>query len=136
MKALSLLQPWATLIAIGAKQIETRSWCTPYRGPLAIHASKAFHRDDQELCEFEPFASVLASAGLKPADLPRGAVIATCRLVACRQIPTQLPATFSKQEEAFGNYAPGRWGWVLRDVQPLPEPVPATGSLGLWEWRP
>ena len=40
MKALTLYQPWATLVAIGAKKIETRSWSTPYRGPLAIHAGK------------------------------------------------------------------------------------------------
>lgn len=40
MKALSLWQPWATLIAIGAKQYETRGWSTPYRGPLIIHAAK------------------------------------------------------------------------------------------------
>ncbi len=40
MKTLSLLQPWATLVVMGVKQIETRSWRTDYRGPLLIHASK------------------------------------------------------------------------------------------------
>ncbi len=40
MKALSLHQPWASLIAEGVKTIETRSWATKYRGPLGIHASK------------------------------------------------------------------------------------------------
>ena len=38
MKALTLHQPWATLIALGVKTIETRSWRTNYRGPIAIHA--------------------------------------------------------------------------------------------------
>lgn len=38
MKALTLHQPWATLVALGIKTVETRSWYTPYRGPLAIHA--------------------------------------------------------------------------------------------------
>jgi hypothetical protein len=42
MKALTLTQPWATLVAIGAKTIETRSWPTSYRGPLAIHAAKGY----------------------------------------------------------------------------------------------
>ena len=42
MKALSVTQPWATLIATGQKQIETRSWGTRYRGPLYIHAAKRF----------------------------------------------------------------------------------------------
>ena len=41
MKALSLTQPWATLVVIGAKRIETRFWHTSYVGPLLIHAAKA-----------------------------------------------------------------------------------------------
>lgn len=40
MRALSLWQPWATFIADGWKKVETRSWTTPYRGPIAIHAAK------------------------------------------------------------------------------------------------
>jgi hypothetical protein len=40
MKVISIIQPWATLIAIGEKKFETRSWSTKYRGELAIHASK------------------------------------------------------------------------------------------------
>lgn len=42
MKALTIRQPWASLIALGVKHIETRSWSTRYRGPLAIHAGKAW----------------------------------------------------------------------------------------------
>jgi hypothetical protein len=38
MKAITIIQPWATLIALGEKKFETRSWTTKYRGPLAIHA--------------------------------------------------------------------------------------------------
>lgn len=41
MKALSLMEPWAALIAAGVKSIETRSWRTAYRGPLYIHAFRA-----------------------------------------------------------------------------------------------
>jgi len=40
MKAISLLQPWATLVVTGVKTIETRSWGTKYRGPILIHASQ------------------------------------------------------------------------------------------------
>lgn len=47
MKVLTVTEPWATLIAIGAKQIETRSWPTGYRGPIAIHASKGMTGNDQ-----------------------------------------------------------------------------------------
>ena len=40
MKAITILQPYASLIVAGAKQYETRSWDTPYRGIIAIHAGK------------------------------------------------------------------------------------------------
>jgi activating signal cointegrator 1 len=39
MKAISIHQPWASLITFGAKRLEARSWHTPYRGPILIHAS-------------------------------------------------------------------------------------------------
>lgn len=71
MKALSLTQPWATLVAIGAKRLETRSWSTTYRGPLAIHAAKRFPRNCQELVLHEPFASALDGI-----PLPTGVIIA------------------------------------------------------------
>ena len=51
MKALTLTQPWATLVAIGAKRIETRSWRTSYRGPLAIHAAKGFPKWAREFAQ-------------------------------------------------------------------------------------
>ena len=50
MKVLTLTQPWATLVAIGAKRIETRSWSTKYRGPLAIHAAKGFPAWAKDMC--------------------------------------------------------------------------------------
>ncbi len=50
MKRLSLIQPWATLILSGAKRFETRSWRTPYRGPLAIHAGGRFPSLAKSLC--------------------------------------------------------------------------------------
>lgn len=42
MRAITLTQPWSSLVARGQKKIETRSWQTSYRGPLAIHAAKGF----------------------------------------------------------------------------------------------
>lgn len=147
MKALSLLQPWATLVAIGAKQIETRSWANSYRGPLAIHASKAFPRDLQDLCEMEPFRSALARGGYTtPSDLPRGAVVAVARKTGCFYIvkpngygpalwssASRPPKPVPEEELPFGDYTPGRYGWTLTEARTL-RPIPARGSLGLWEW--
>ena len=64
MKALSLLQPWASLVAIGAKLYETRTWRTPHRGEIAIHASRTMGKDARRLLTEEPFLEVLVSAGL------------------------------------------------------------------------
>jgi hypothetical protein len=133
VKALSLTQPWATLVAIGAKRVETRSWETGYRGPLAIHAAKGFPDWAMDTCQEKPFRSVLLAAGIAGVcDLPRGAVIATCRLVGC--VPTDIffPA---ERERAFGDFDSGRFAWLLDDIVPLPAPIPAKGALGLWAWE-
>lgn len=164
MKALTLTQPWATLIAIGAKRIETRSWWTGYRGPLAIHAAKGPSTIGwmqlQHMCRnVEPFASTLAHLieGEHVAErLPLGCVVAIADLVDCVRIATSwthrtetLPHTIGRhlddgtpvlweltdQEIAFGDYTPGRFAWLLDNVRALPVPVPARGAQGLWDWN-
>lgn len=141
MKALSLTQPWASLVAFGEKQVETRSWSPPYRGIIAIHASKRIPKEDREfLLEDETFTSALARHGVTLDDLPLGCVVATARLYACIPSMEALdlidgdPGIFPENEEYFGNFAPGRFAWMFANVRPLPEPIPAKGSLGLWEF--
>ena len=91
MKALTLTQPWATFVAIGVKRIETRSWSTRYRGPLAIHAAKAMPAEARTLCEEEPLRMLLEQAGFGGADdLPRGVVIAVADLVSVAPMSTQM----------------------------------------------
>jgi hypothetical protein len=153
MKAITLTQPWATLVAIGKKTIETRSWSTSYRGPLAIHAAKTFPKHAWQICLSDPFKDILLRSGftyladinLYKHQFPLGAVIATCELVACIRIPDMdLNLTFNgkswllppqEPELSFGDYIPGRFAWILSNVKPLPEPIPARGALGLWEWE-
>lgn len=140
MKALTLTQPYATLIALGAKHIETRGWQTSYRGRIAIHAGKGPGQlgwpQMQHLCRnVEPFKSVLAPLlqDRHPADvLPLGAVIATARIVTI--LHTEECTAISDNERAFGDYRMGRYAWILRDVEVLPKPIPARGALSLWEW--
>jgi hypothetical protein len=132
MKTLSIMQPWATLIAIGAKHFETRSWNTRHRGLLAIHASKGFPRAAIELCSVEPFQAALRGAGFEKAtDLPRGMIIATATLKTTH--PTQnLRLDLDERELAFGFYDDGRFAWELIDIERLASPVIMRGSLGLW----
>ena len=146
MKAITLTQPWATLIVVGAKLIETRSWFTTCRGRIAIHAAKNFPEYAQHLCFREPFRLFLEEyvdlnkTYLGRHRFPSGAIIATCRLVNCFKI---LDGTYrvggihippGEPEQSFGDYTPGRYAWILDDVRRLPEPIPARGALGLWEW--
>jgi hypothetical protein len=140
MKALTLTQPWATLVAIGAKRYETRSWSTNYRGPLAIHAAKGFPGSAMEICLEEPFKSALTEGGfqngfrnLNSIDSTRGHIIATCDLVDVIRITAQNAPTGS--EFAFGDYTPGRYMWRLENVVTVETPVPAKGKLSLWEWE-
>lgn len=160
MKVITLTQPWATLVAIGAKQIETRSWATGYRGPLAIHAAKGLgpvggKTGLYEIRGEQPFRQALEAAGYyRFDDLPLGGILATCNLTAVYRIPATpqhyswrvaddhplasypvvIPPFQDDQERAFGDYRYGRYAWLLTDVKVLPEPIPAKGALGLWEW--
>lgn len=147
MKAVSLLQPWASLVAVGAKKIETRSWGTNYRGPLAIHASKGWNIEQSSLLSCWEFQAGLAPlvgrplnfakltwSGIEEKHLPRGAVVAVCNLVDC--VPTDsLTQAQIGTDRPFGDFSLGRYGWLLADVKLFPKPVPAKGMLGLWNWE-
>lgn len=164
MKALTVTQPWASLIAIGAKRIETRSWRSSYRGPLAIHAAKGFQKEAKRLvyddwkflAPFDPLrVAVLRKAGvaLPPMEsvrqiisgkLPLGCIIAVCRISAILPIRNHMGMDWPKiglghteltdQEEHFGNYEHARYAWILEDIVALETPIPAKGALSLWEW--
>lgn len=148
MKVLSLTQPWATLVAIGAKRYETRSWSTPHRGPLAIAASKSFPEECRRLCVGNPpFSQVLYDAGYtKLRDLldECGHIIAVVDLVDVVRVHGQVPTMPritpgpsavepGPHEHAFGDYTAGRFAWLTRNVR-LIMPVPAKGRLGLWDF--
>jgi len=130
VKALTLTQPWASLMALGYKQVETRSWKTQYRGPLAIHAAKGFPSAARQ------FAEVERAIGRVPARIPRGAVVCIIDLVDCQ--PTEdVALRISGLERHLGDYAPGRWAWLFEPstLRVLPDPIPARGALSLWEWE-
>lgn len=125
MRAISLWQPWASAIALGVKHVETRHWPTDYRGPLAIHAAKRWTREQKE------FAQVEVSLGRMAKRIPLGAIVATARLVDCR--PTEeLKLTVSAIERLYGNYEPGRYGWILAGIVALPEPIAYRGAQGFF----
>lgn len=81
MKVITIRQPWATLIALGEKKFETRSWSTNYREELAIHAGKSL---DRQACLDSRINKVLNKHGIIfMSDLPVGAIIAIVQLTEC-----------------------------------------------------
>jgi hypothetical protein len=133
MRCLTIRQPWATLVALGEKQFETRSWQTAYRGELAVHAGL---RVDKAACAREPFKSALARHGYTADNLPLGSIIATGFLKNCYEVTAGLAEEGwpGGNEYAFGEYTEGRYAWELENMTLLAEPVPAKGRLGFWNF--
>jgi len=130
MKALTISQPYASLIASGEKWIENRTWPTNYRGPLLIHAGKG--------------SQYLSRSELQ--QYPTGAIVAVAYLVVCVSMedagdacddgesklrPVDGAPTW--EEILFHSHAEGPWLWVLRDVVKLDVPIPYRGAQGLWD---
>ncbi len=160
MKAISLLEPWATMVRLGAKHIETRSWNTKYRGRLAIHASKGkkFVTGPNKVINVWPFSGILTEdPEMTYKGFPYGCIVATCDLIDCVKMSYENLALFSLaspaehtiiyegipytwklsgQEHALGLYSVGRYMWFLANIKPMERPVPAKGSLSIWEWDP
>jgi len=116
MKALSIRQPWAWLIAHGYKPVENRSWCTSYRGPLYIHAGL---RLDPDLERIRAFCS---SLGIElPQDFDRGGLVAQVELVEC-------------VTQHYSPFFTGPYGFVLENARPIPF-RPCKGQLSLFTPR-
>jgi hypothetical protein len=126
VKALTLTQPWASAIALGYKHVETRSWQTAYRGPIAIHAAKGFPSWAKD------FARTERGCGRYPdGSIPLSAVVATANLVRIERTEN-VADELSGLERLYGDYSWGRFAWFLEDVRALPEPIGCRGALGLW----
>lgn len=148
MKAITIQQPWATLIALGEKRFETRSRRTNIRGTIAIHAGKSI---DRGACELEPIKSTLAKHGYTVDNLPTGAVIATVELIGSyrhyntidngvhivrcpdNQYDFEKVHYINGQEKSFGWWGEGRHAWEMANIKQI-EPIPAKGQQGWWNF--
>lgn len=116
MRAISIRQPWAELIASGRKTIEVRSWVTHHRGPLLVCAGGGWHADGVKLH---------GKLG------PLGVTLCTVDLVAVR--PYMLEdADASLSVDPAKNVSEGMFAWVLANVQRV-EPRPLKGKLGFFD---
>lgn len=172
MKAISRWQPWASLIACGAKPYETRSWAPPLSmigQPVAIHAAKKIDKGAAEFAEElmygqhadggHDLAKKLSATMTKARDgvmgvfghaaMPIGCVVCIARLEAAFELgdraegvtrPSALVVRsmgaadcLTVPYDDFGDYAPGRWAWLLTNVKPLNPPAPAKGAQGFFD---
>lgn len=133
LRAISLWQPWASLMALGAKHIETRSWPTDYRGYVAIHAAQKWNADLRELTYSEPFWESLNEEYDQANDLPRGVIVAVGHLSGCLSTHDRnlIPAPHTN-EHHFGDYAPKRYMWLFPRIWKLSSPVYVRGRQGFW----
>jgi hypothetical protein len=143
MKALTLWQPWASLVALGEKKVETRVWETKYRGPLAIHAaaqlppkwlgvSQCTSEFRRELADVLLVRTPHLDSRVK--DLARGAVLCIVRLVAIERAE-RVAGILCQRELIFGNYEEGRYAWFFEMVEKFDDPIPAKGNRMLWNWK-
>lgn len=141
MRVLTLTQPWASLVALGLKRVETRSWGTNYRGEVLIHASAERGRVPRAAratlrAQTMPYRGVSfeRSAALAAAldhDGPYGVALCVSRLEACDVMTPESIHKETELERLLGGWAPGRFAWGLGPPEPLSEPMPLVGGLGL-----
>lgn len=157
-RALTLTQPWATAVVLGSKRIETRSWRTNFRGPVAIHAAKGFRVGEliyQGACW--NWTGALWATGYRMGDrpwlrdvLPFGAIVGVVDIVDCRPTDAftvgeldslrrpdgERGVLYDWTERQLGDFTPGRFGFVLENPVVLAEPIPCKGALGVWSLPP
>ena len=123
MRAITLWQPYATLLVQGVKLHETRSWPMPAAlldGPTAIHAARRTI-DARDAARIE-------AEGMLVSDCPLGAVVGWVRFARC--LPTPRPGLVDQ----WGDDSPGRWVWVVdrRCACALDAPLHRRGRQGVW----
>lgn len=146
MKTLSLKEPWVTCIFRHGKRTENRRWLPPSSligKRFAIHASKK-----PEPRHVYPHAAKLAGVALGSVDGNgafsdgySGHVVGTAVLAGYVSVDdhgrvntVHAPSWYKPDDDVWLVRESGNCGWILQDVQLLPEPIPAKGQLGLWHF--
>ncbi|MFW6027183.1 MAG: ASCH domain-containing protein [bacterium] len=148
MKALTLWQPWASLVAIGIKQYEFRRWPAPraFVGErIVIHAAKrpvdpaeigALLNDRERLAgslgTFDPAEITFARDYIEGQDgiFPLGCGLAEATVGTPRRAIDLFRAHMDPDE-----IDPDMWAWPMEAVEEFRKPVPARGAQGFWDWQ-
>ena len=130
IKVLSIKEPHASLLLTPYKNIETRSWATSYRGEIYLHASKAMPSYAKEKAMWDRVLNLYVTG--ERIRFRNGLIYAKAELVGCLKMTPENIAILPQMEIDAGYYEPGRYMWVMRNITPLPDPIPAKGHLGIW----
>ena len=121
MKALTLKQPWATLVSEGIKEYEFRSWKTNYRGKVLIHAGAGI--DKKEMERFKDL-------NLK---YPSKRIIAEVEIEDCLELDDKLnQKIISENNIAYGSKIRTGYAWKLKNIKKIKSNKEINGKLGLW----
>lgn len=158
MKALTIWQPWASLIIAGAKPYEFRSWRPPAAmigQRIVIHAAgraidaeetrmlfhaKHLRNADPDIAEAWAMTCLIADkAGRVLAQGVAGALPRACGLgtaiVGEPRLGTDIAEEFGiprANDSTRDEHA--NWGWPMLQIEAWPEPIPMRGKQGLWNW--
>ena len=148
MKAISLWEPWASLIRTGAKTWETRSWGTSYRGELLICAAKgglSRYELISTLClwAFQGGLAPLVGeplnlnqvenpswSGVRIEHLNFGKAVAIVNLIDCKRTDDMTLGEIGT-DKPFGNFNIGRYGWKLKLIEAI-KPFSVKGKQGFF----
>ncbi len=133
--ALTVRQPWASAIVDGRKTVENRTWFTPRRGVIAIHAGAAL--DTRPRGNMAALNS--AWGDRRGEDFDRGVILGTARLIDCH-------LQGDDRCECDGNPW-AEWSfrelvqkptvhWILTEARAFVTPIRAKGALQLWQPDP
>ena len=124
MKTLSIKQPWASLIVLGIKDVENRSWLTDFRGKIYIHASKVPVRGLWNNLNREQVHEALKSNKIDNYTvLPYGAIIGTVEIV---DIVKNYDSIWAEKNQ---------YNWVLKNPVLFDKPIEnVKGKLLLWDY--
>lgn len=130
MKVLTIQEPYATFIMHGMKKIETRSWKTKYRGEIYIHAGKS--KNFLKKINNNKVLKLLENIGLN-----YGNIICKAELIDCVYMTKEFIDKVKSEnnyEYILGEYAVGRYAWILQNVQEINQKIHAKGKLNIWTY--
>lgn len=126
MKVLTIKQPWASLIMLGLKKYEFRSWKTDYRGELLIHAGKGIDKDGMERLK-----------KYIPENMPTEKILGKVKLIDCIKTSSEFYDKVQKENKDI--YAKSvfnqDYAWQMEVIEVYDNPIKVKGKLRLWNYE-